>query len=278
MRNVPQLIGLAALLITTCGAADSDVKPSSWMIDWREPRLAVAGRALDLAESNKSDFVNMLLMETPGGQRVILRQTILGPEGCVQFRWQDDETGWWIEIVQATQLHSKDLWDYFKTNFDRLAMKPEHLMKFSAATRGGLRFSTEVPVREAHQQEGFGGLLHALERAGLRERLLAEYPPGVREATDFVSTLNSNEQGAGAAVSFVTLGVFLRSVAGASEAQPYAAAIWQAKRGLASKTASPTEDQARAFAAQFKSIDPADPLRGFHVEELRLSKINVARE
>jgi hypothetical protein len=274
MRTTPRKLlgsfGLLALLVPLQVCAQ--VKPVKWFVDWRSEDGRFRARALDLLETSDNDFSNLVLLETPRGRRLLLRQTLFGPEGLAITRIQDDATGRWLELRYEVGLRFKNLQDYFQNSYDRLTAKAGAQTHYTLVTSSGFRHEVVVAVEEMNRFRDFGALEQRLRAAGAGPELKAALPEAAFDALSFVASVDSNRNGPGEALPFADLAELLVWFTGPQgqrpAGSPYDGVQWETvkegERGTAGLAGA-----FRAFAQDFQSVHPENPLAGHHVDQLR---------
>jgi hypothetical protein len=263
-------LGLFVLLVPLQVCAQ--VKPAKWFVDWASEGGRFQARALNLTETSDSDFSNLVLLETPHERRLLLRQTLFGPEGLAITRIQDDETGRWLELRYDVRLRFKDLQDYFKNSYDRLTAKAGAQTQYTFVTSSGFKHEVVVAVEEMERFRDFGALEQRLRAAGAGPELTAALPAAAFDALSFVASVDSNKNGPGEALQYADLAELLVWFTGPKgqrpTVSPYDEVQWETvKEGERGTTE--LSGAFREFAQRFQSIDPKDPLAGHHVDQLR---------
>jgi hypothetical protein len=243
-----------------------------WFVDWKSEDGRFQARALDLLETSDINYSNLTLLETPQRRRLVLRHTLFGPEGLTITRIQDDATGWWLELRHDVRLRFKDLHDYFKNSYERLTGKAGAQTQYTFVTSRGFKHEVVVAVEEMERFRDFGALEQRLREAGAGPKLTAALPAAALDALRFLASVDSNKNGPGEALQYADLAELMLWFTGPNAqrpaASPYDDVQWETlKEGERGTTE--LAGAFRAFAQNFHSISPEDPLAGYHVNQLR---------
>lgn len=183
--------GLLVLLTPPASRSTRDQEEArhsgySERVVWQRADAADAAEGLFLLAADNRGMVSRLLVETPGGNRIILTKAIDAINGLERVSWRDDETGWWLEVTKNLGFQSSDLHEFFATVHDQLRADAGKMIGVRLRTRGSIDLTRDVRVGD--QTETHAAIVDVLRREGLADKLAVEVPTRMTEAVRFLDS------------------------------------------------------------------------------------------
>jgi len=220
------------------------------VIQWKSP--TATARGLMLFTSDAPGLAKRVLISTPTNRHMVLTRMLSVRSGEDCERLVDEQTGWWVEITERRDFLAAGLDEYFAKVHDWIAANTQHETRFTLRTSDGLDFSATTPLLDQPRPR-YRALADALQAEGVAQELRRVLPEGVEEALLFLwSAYEQPVSDSRAIIDTLAFALGTASAEGDSE--------WTQINGKATHGLELTDAAKLAFASEFSSIDPREPL------------------
>lgn len=231
---------------------------------WVDEAGELIGQGLMVREHDERGSVKRVLVQPPGGDRLIFNITYSARSGCIQVRVADDESGWWSELLLEMGTIAND-YPSFLEQLLELGDRQPSVESVTFTASGGARvelagapafesLNRELPSLLAARGACAVGLDGAPAHLGRTLGSLA--PDSSAGPAERLAEYSARKLGFEAALLVDTLNSCLDREEGA--AQP----AWRVVEGPPRPGIEISDPSVRAFVEGFRSIEGASPLSG----------------
>lgn len=206
-------------------------------------------------QSSDKGLVRRLLVETPGGRRLVLTKRLLAQKGEDRYELLDEESGWWFRLVKDFDVEAETLAEFFSQAEELLQPGGSREVSIELMSSNGLSFAATVPIAKqgAVEEGAFAGrLLDSDVAAPLKNNV----PEGLERGIAFLDEVFEPRFSDSRALLEV-----LAQLLDATEDESGAGGSWQQAETRRRPGLGPETTEEARFLSRFLSIDPAEPLK-----------------
>lgn len=261
----PSLTARAEL--TATGGVVRATRLEGWAGEPKSPPASL----LSATETSCLALVRRSLIETPGGERLVLDLRWDPGEGTRRMTLRDEATGWTAELAEQTDLRLEvtSPVDYGNARwFKAMYREEDHALSRTLAA-GGLPHVTLSST--LHDRDFDAAFYRRLEAMGVAAKLVAGLPPSTLRGLRFLRSLLAGGEGRGSVVTAQDplLLPFVEAIgrlADPASPDPYRGVAWRPAASKARLGSSiDLDDPAYAFVRRFRSLaGGGDLLAGLH--------------